>query len=291
MEFKDEICLLNDYNIISDEQVDTIKLKFKKVLASKQIIIDSKIFLHVQTMYDDQQEESVNDEQEENADDKYNYIIKLVNLEHIPLYRLTLNSEGTITSIMKYIDMRKEFDIIKSNCSLQSFPIKINDCELDYKQYENITLKINDIVHPIEIKYPNIGAHYKYYPLSTTHNIDLKHELSICSMPDKILRLPTYDKDDKYALLLCRYAWGMNLVLAYLDIEKKQIICNNPRNYDHPEPIAIKINSNNIIEYFGCIDYFDLELIYYNAIQTQLPISLDICYGIKSKWHKIDIKN
>jgi predicted small secreted protein len=56
-----------------------------------------------------------------------------------------------------------------------------------------------------------------------------------------LILLPEYNMSDTMlAMIVNRYAWGMNVGVAYLDTETNRLYCSNSENYDYPTGIAIR---------------------------------------------------
>lgn len=60
-------------------------------------------------------------------------------------------------------------------------------------------------------------------------------------MGEKIMLLPFYNQPSRYAILLNRYAWGMNLHVGFIDVDKCIIyIGESIGNFYYPEGLAVK---------------------------------------------------
>jgi hypothetical protein len=58
--------------------------------------------------------------------------------------------------------------------------------------------------------------------------------------------LPAFDREGLKALVVNRYAWGMNTGAAFLDIEAGVIYCWKCRNFDHPVGLALRSREDRI---------------------------------------------
>ena len=79
-----------------------------------------------------------------------------------------------------------------------------------------------------------------YEPLTFTENADL--HLPLC--PDKFIRFEKYDiNKDIHAYVFLRYAWGLNISVAYVDLINKKIYITYLFNYDI---LALKRDNNDL---------------------------------------------
>lgn len=167
-----------------------------------------------------------------------------------------------------------DIDKVKQQCELKKFPLEIKEKSLII---DGDRVRISDRKESLKIISLYRGQNISHEPLHYYNN-------SLYS--DCYIRMPEYDRDGMYALVLNRYAWGMNVCCAYLDLELNQLIYWDSQNFDHPEGIALKkTEDNKNVEIFITNNDAERKIVYSDPEKPPLPL-LDNFYE-SSKWKNL----
>jgi hypothetical protein len=154
-------------------------------------------------------------------------------------YQLEIDGNGRIKTINKIIGDHEMVD----KCLLKEFPFQINDNVIINFDNSTPMITINQIkdkLEIVELYSEPIKSHQPFYKFPTDEYILENPTISCYTINDKIMRIPEFDKDGYLACLVNRYAWGMNIAAAYLDIKDKKLYCWSSYNSDSPIGSAIR---------------------------------------------------
>ena len=156
------------------------------------------------------------------------YEIWQIIIDEKPMYEFSIFSDREIGYIQKIIDDEE----IRNECILQKFPYNLDGTNIIH--YNGNTIQINNHdLEVIELYDDPIESHQPFY----------NYENYIEN--DKIVRIPEYDTNDLLAVVVSRYAWGMNVATGFISIAHKKIYLWSSYNFDYPCGIALRLHHNN----------------------------------------------
>lgn len=166
---------------------------------------------------------------------------KDVNINGIQIYRrryeVFFESDGTLSCILQFDYFHREN--VEQMCQLKKSPAIVEGRSLSWSRTVGCCLDGEEIpVRSISWISNSHDPLQKY----DNHN-DEKY-------PDKYIRVPEFDHNELKAFIFCRFAWGMNILYAFLSIEDKCMYVEESHNWDHPEGIALRRLGNDQIEIF-----------------------------------------
>jgi hypothetical protein len=204
--------------------------------------------------------------------DKLDYKI---NIDHRYKIYICGRSFDIINIIKKSPIVIKKYDDI---CDLENLPIILDD---DYEVH------IKDLFPMLLNKKNNTFTklEFKYLYLENKKLLPLFYETEqmFLTENDSFLRVPYYDKKDKYAVILNRYDNGMNIMFVYIDIKDYLIYSCDLFNFTNPNGLAIEMIDKKTAKIFLSYKY-DITSIYKNnnfIVKNKNKIS---------EWYNLNIK-
>ena len=288
----------NNFYTIDDSDIEELKTYVKTIVSCP-----STIKMRCEIIEDNCLEDcpSCGHDDDKNCTKGYNLIIinnKNDDNTSENLYMFTITKEGIPQELFKY--KKSLVELVKKECEIKRFPYTFDDNTLYLDEECNLKLKKKDgSIIDIAVKYSpndyvydmhcfaNDDVRKRYLPLIKTN--DNYHEY------DSVLRLPWFDKFDKFdkkdmiAFILIRYAWGMNLAPAYLNLEKNMMMIGISNNYDYPEPIALKTKDNIVQMYCVGKERQEKELVYIFT-KSNIEIFDDFEKYYKTTWNSVNFE-
>ncbi len=262
---KKDVNILKNWNNISSQDLEYLK---KKIIKYFRFILNINLdTILIYTKFD----KNINictltffDKLKYNVDVDYRY----------KMYVCTKTCD-IINIIKKTPVIIKQYDDI---CELESFPIILN---------ENYEVHIQDLCPVLLNKNTNTYTKLVFQSLySENKNLTplfYKNEEMFLKENDSHLRVPYYDRNNKYAVILNRYDNGMNIMYVYIDVKDNIIYSCDLFNFTNPNGIAIEMIDEKMAKIFLSYNY-DIKYIYknYNFINKN--------EDRKSTWVNLNIK-
>lgn len=149
-------------------------------------------------------------------------------------YELDVFVDGRVSRLQELT--RVDLDAVKGQCELRAFPAAdaAKKMVLSVRENDGIALLNGE---PLQLRWtygePNAASHTA---LCAYVDDDGKSYAS----RDRWLPLQAFDRGGLQAFLFARYAWGLNLHVALLDVATRTLYSSDSHNYDHPEGVAVR---------------------------------------------------
>jgi hypothetical protein len=200
------------------------------------------------------------------------------------MFQLVIDGDGTIIQIycIEQIDHAK----IQEENDLKQFPIIVDDFIIFWSNNKLFITKSNDFVEYTKNSNKKNLQVYSLYP----NNNSRYTALLSYNENDDYIRLPQYDNKNYKALLVNRYAWGMNPCMVYVDIVNNVAFLAESTNYDFPEGLALRVNKNSDIEIFLSNNDVFFKYYYKNPTVKRKSFSITLSnqnsgwYPLPSEW-------
>jgi hypothetical protein len=210
--------------------------------------------------------------------DKLNYNIDFDYRYKINICTLTCD---IINIIKKTPVIIKDYDDI---CELESLPIILNDI------YE---VHVKDLCPVLLNKKTNTYTKLSFQFLFLENNklvpLFYENEEMFLKENDNHLRVPYYDKNNKYAVILNRYENGLNIMYVYIDVKDNIIYTCDLFNFTNPRGLAIEMINEKMAKIFLSFNH-DIKYIYKNYNFTNKnkdKISFWANLNIKREFHDV----
>jgi hypothetical protein len=154
-------------------------------------------------------------------------------------WEMNIMVDGSVTLVRELTDVNR--DEIVGSCILKPYPMIINP-ETEQEQQVRVVegclhIGTREQTRPLRVVCLGQDPIINHDPLQV-HSDSLQH--------DRHAWLPTFDREGLKALVVNRYAWGMNVGVAFLDVEVGVIYCWICLNFDHPVGLALRSREDKV---------------------------------------------
>lgn len=196
-------------------------------------------------------------------------------------YRIEVTARGILSRLYecKPIDT----DTIDKQCQLQTFPMSFTQTsgvayqlhvDKDGVRLLNVT---TNIFQSIKLQPLWTSAHPSHEPLHPTEETDEEWWTKDRYLSDTDIQA----NSQQHAFIMTRYAWGLNIGVAILDISESTIYYWYVANHDHPEGRAVR-KTDTCVEIYLDNDEIDRRVLYTNTTIPVLPCIWNMYEN--SKW-------
>ncbi len=147
------------------------------------------------------------------------------------------------TEIICVKKIKDDSELVK-NCHLKEFPFQFDllsdsskSTQTNTMEYKDDVMFLNDKeLEIIELYNSPNKSHQPFY--KNRSGIDIRNS-------DRIVRYPQCDIDGLYAVIVNRFAWGMNVAAGFIDVCSGRMYLWISNNYDYPAGIALKLHPDD----------------------------------------------
>lgn len=189
-------------------------------------------------------------------------------------HSVDINVDGSLNAVFKLQSI--DLGAMRKQCQLKPFPVTLPGGQLHYDDEGHIHFNCERLqvrnLHDGDV----CESHEPLHPYEGFHTGDC------------VILMPRFNQDEGecLALLLNRYAWGMNVNVAYFHPKSKTIYCWGSYNFDHPCGEAIRCTDEGA-EIFLHNDDTAKRTLLYSSNKPLLPC-LDHFFG-DSHWRRLPI--
>ena len=200
-------------------------------------------------------------------------------------YRMDINVEGRLMSLFRCAKLNSQ-DIRDNHNQLKPYPMAINEAtqvEFDAEGFWLKTAEDRQKLTVIHVARDNNDSHGPFGLGEEGHIHETKWRVHL-PLPKITTGVP-----DQHVFMAGRWAWGLNLSLALLDIPKAKIYAFDSYNFDYPEGLAARvIDEGQEVEYYLDNDSIDRTCLYWND-QHQKEYTIWHSYP-NSQWRKFGVQ-